>query len=131
MISEYIKQFEEFGFLEGMNDEMKLKVGTQMAKCAIFIENLQPSATLSEDDINLFATLSFPVIRRVVTSGYYESIDFNELKDLLISNMKKLKNNSKTFNNMDLEAEVCVVTSEEFLSTVNNKPSMSGKPLIK
>lgn len=131
MISEYIKQFEEFGFLEGMNDEMKLKVGTQMAKCAIFIENLQPSATLSEDDINLFATLSFPVIRRMVTSGYYESIDFNELKDLLISNMKKLKNNSKTFNNMDLEAEVCVVTSEEFLSTVNNKPSMSGKPLIK
>lgn len=122
MINKYIKQFEEFGFLDGLNEEMKLKVGTQMAKCAMFSESLRPSATLSVADIDLFVTLSFPVIRRIVTGGYYESIDFNKLKEMLLSNMKKLK---------ELEVEVCVATSEEYLKTVNKKPSMDNKPYNK
>lgn len=129
MNNEYIKQFEEMGFLYELSDDMKLKVGTQMAKCVDFCENLQPNTTLSEDDIDLFTTLSFAIIRRIVTGGYYEPIDFNEMKEKILSNAKRLQNIVKL--DLDLEAEICAAVSEEYLKRINKKPTMGGKPILK
>ena len=113
--NEYIKFWNDFGFLEGLNDEMKKIMAEGFQKLAVYIINNEDK----KYSIEKIETISFPIFRRV-QQEINKPIEIDTFMNVLNENNQNaidvvdnlLKKHNKTRKDCDFEAEWCAAISD-------------------
>ena len=128
MIEEYLDRWSRFGFIEGLEGEIRERCAVAMEQLAVYL--------LTENDNNenfdsAFETIGFPMIRRVCCGsiGNKESLNDFDLFDFekfikyckeldivsLINEIDKIVGDT----NFDVEAETCALACEMLIKRFN------------
>lgn len=128
MIETYIDRWKKFGFIEGLDGELRERCAVGMEQLAVYL------LTENENHQNFgepFSTVAFPMIRRI-TCGYVGNAE--KLNDLDLFNFLKfikyckeldvvgLINNAATIigsTQIDAEAEACALGCEVIIRKFN------------
>jgi len=128
MIETYIDKWKEFGFIEGLDGELRERCSVGMEQLAVYL------LTENENHQNFgepFSTVAFPMIRRITCGsvGNAEKLNDLDLFDFLkfIKYCKELDvvgliNNAATIidsNKIDAEAEACALACEIIIRKFN------------
>lgn len=128
MIETYIDRWKRFGFIEGLNGELRERCSVGMEQLAIYL------LTENENHQNFgepFSTVAFPMIRRITCGsvGNAEKLNDLDLFDFLkfIKYCKELDvvgliNNAATIigsTQIDAEAEACALGCEVIIRKFN------------
>jgi hypothetical protein len=125
MIEKYLDRWSRFGFIEGLEGEVRERCAVAMEQLAVYL--------LTENDNNenfdsVFETIGFPIIRRVVCDYYAKLNDLDLFNfEKFIKYCKELDIN-KLINDVnalphlypiDVEAEACLLASEMIINRFN------------
>ena len=128
MIETYIDRWKKFGFIEGLDGELRERCAVGMEQLAVYL------LTENENHQNFgepFSTVAFPMIRRITCGsvGNAEKLNDLDLFDFLkfIKYCKELDvvgliNNAATIidsNKIDAEAEACALACEIIIRKFN------------
>jgi hypothetical protein len=128
MIETYIDRWKRFGFIEGLEGEVRERCAVAMEQLAVYL--FTENESYNNFDVS-FETIGFPMIRRVCCGsiGNYEKLNNLDLfnfekfikycKELdivsLINDVDKIVGDTK----FDTEAETCVLGCEMIIKRFN------------
>lgn len=130
-IDKYLDRWGKFGFLEGLDGEIKERVALAMEQLATYLI----WEAVEDDSINAFETVGFPMVRRVIMGTVSMNGKDNVLKDPnsfkfetfikyckqinVVDLEEKMTAIAKPFFKIDAEAEACVLASDVIIDKFN------------
>ena len=125
-IDKYLDRWGKFGFLEGLDGEIKERVALAMEQLATYLI----WEAVEDDSINAFETIGFPMCRRIIAGSIG---NFTKLKDLDLFkfetfikycrelDVRKLEEtlSETAFHKIDAEAEACAIACDIMIEKFN------------
>jgi hypothetical protein len=127
MIDTFVERWQRFGFIEGLEGEIRERCAVAMEQLAIYLITEAVEKELSSP----FETIGFPMIRRICCGSIGDNVKLNDLdlfnfekflkysKELDVVGLIEEVNNLPHYNQIDVEAEACALACEMMIKRFN------------
>ena len=127
MIDTFVERWQRFGFIEGLEGEIRERCAVAMEQLAIYLI----AETVEKELSGPFETIGFPIIRRICCGSIGNNVKLN---DLDLFNFEKFLKYSKeldvvklidevynviNWTHIDAEAEACALGCEMIINRFN------------
>jgi hypothetical protein len=127
MIDTFVERWQRFGFIEGLEGEIRERCAVAMEQLAIYLITEAVEKELSSP----FETIGFPMIRRICCGSIGDNVKLNDLdlfnfekflkycKELDVVKLIEEVHNIVDWTPIDAEAEACALGCEMIINRFN------------
>lgn len=127
MIDTFVERWQRFGFIEGLEGEIRERCAVAMEQLAIYLI----AETVEKELSGPFETIGFPIIRRICCGSIGNNVKLNDLdlfnfekfikysKELDVVKLIDEVYNIINWTHIDAEAEACALGCEMIINRFN------------